>query len=126
MRSSAEVDNYISRFSTETRKVLEEMRSTLKLAAPKADEVMSYGIPTLTLGGNLVHFGAFKNHIGFYPGSSGVAAFQEELSVYKGAKGSIQFPMDKPLPLDLITRIAKFRVEENLAKLLAKSAKKKK
>lgn len=125
MDKSTEVDTYIASFPTETQKVLEEMRSALKSAAPEAQEMMNYGIPTLTLNGNLVHFGGFKSHIGFYPAPSGIEAFKDELSVYKGAKGSIQFPLDQPLPLDLITRITKFRVEENMAKALAKSSKKK-
>ena len=125
MSKSTEVDNYIASFPTDTQKVLEQMRSTVKLAAPEAQEIMNYGIPTLALEGNLVHFGGFKSHIGFYPAPSGIEAFKEELSVFKGAKGSIQFPLDQPLPLDLITRITKFRVDENIAKALAKSNKKK-
>lgn len=118
MDKSEEVDNYIASFPAETREVLELMRSTIKEAAPEAVEIMNYGIPTLTLHGNLVHFGGFKKHVGFYPAPSGIKAFQEELSVYKGAKGSIQFPLEQPLPLDLIKRIVKFRVEENVAKFL--------
>ncbi len=118
MDKSEEVDNYIASFPAETREVLELMRSTIKEAAPEAVEIMNYGIPTLTLHGNLVHFGGFKKHVGFYPAPSGIKAFQEELSVYKGAKGSIQFPLEQPLPLDLIKRIVKFRVEENVAKCL--------
>ncbi len=118
MDKSEEVDNYIASFPAETREVLELMRSTIKEAAPEAVEIMNYGIPTLTLHGNLVHFGGFKKHVGFYPAPSGIKAFQEELSVYKGAKGSIQFPLEQPLPLDLIKRIVKFRVEENVANCL--------
>ncbi len=124
MKKSAEVDNYISGFPEDVQAILEEIRAVVKLAAPEADEIMNYGIPTLTLEGNLVHFAGYKNHIGFYPAPSGIVAFQDELSVYKGAKGSVQFPIDQPLPMDLVTRIVKFRVDENLAKAALKKGKK--
>jgi len=117
------VDEYIAGFPEDIRKKLEEMRSILKKAAPGAGETINYGVPTLTLGGNLVHFGGFKNHIGFYPAPSGIEAFKKELSVYEGAKGSIKFPVDKPLPGSLITKIVKFRVKENLEKAKQKSKK---
>lgn len=110
------VDNYIAGFPEGTQKILKKLRVAIKKAAPDAEELISYGIPTLRLNGNLVHFAAYQNHIGFYPAASGIAAFKEELSAYKGAKGSVQFPITEPLPLDLITRIVKFRVEENLRK----------
>ena len=96
--------------------VLQTLRQTIHQAAPDAVEKISYGMPTFTLKGNLVHFGAFKTHIGFYPTPSGIEKFKDELAVYKGAKGSVQFPLDEPLPLDLVRRIVEFRVEENLAK----------
>ena len=96
--------------------VLQTLRQTIHQAAPDALEKISYGMPTFTLKGNLVHFGAFKTHIGFYPTPSGIEKFKDELAVYKGAKGSVQFPLDEPLPLDLVRRIVEFRVEENLAK----------
>ena len=96
--------------------VLQTLRQTIHQAAPDAVEKISYGMPTFTLKGNLVHFGAFKTHIGFYPTPSGIENFKDELAVYKGAKGSVQFPLDEPLPLDLVRRIVEFRVEENLAK----------
>ena len=92
------------------------MRLTVKKAAPQAEEKISYGIPAFTLNGMLVWFAAFKNHIGFYPRTSAIAAFKRELSAYNGKKGSVQFPFDKPLPLPLIGRIVKFRVKENLRK----------
>ena len=95
---------------------LQKLRLTIKKAAPQAKEKISYGIPAFTLNGMLVWFAAFKNHIGFYPRTSAIAAFKKELSVYKGAKGSVQFPFDKPLPLTLISRMVKFRVKENLSK----------
>jgi uncharacterized protein YdhG (YjbR/CyaY superfamily) len=116
------IDEYIASFPKEIQKMLKEMRTTIKDAAPKAEEKISYAMPTFALHGNLVHFAAYKNHIGFYPAPSGITAFKKELSVYKGAKGSIQFPLDEQLPLSLITKIVKFRVKENTekAKLKAK------
>ncbi|HNK63722.1 MAG TPA: DUF1801 domain-containing protein [Anaerolineales bacterium] len=109
------IDEYIATFPKETQKILKEVRATIKTAAPNAEEKIGYQMPTFTLNGkNLVHFAAFKNHIGFYPTPSGISAFAEELSKYEGAKGSVQFPIDKPMPLKLIARIVKFRVAENL------------
>lgn len=110
------IDTFIAAYPKETQKILEQMRQTIKKAAPGAEETICYGIPTFTFHGNLVHFSAFKTHIGFYPTPSGITAFKKELSVYKSAKGSVQFPLDKPLPLDLITNIVTFRVKENLKK----------
>ena len=114
------IDNYISSFPIEIQTRLEEMRRTIKKAAPEAVETIKYAMPTFVLNGNLVHFAAFKNHIGFYPVPSGIEAFKKELSVYKGAKGSVQFTLDKPLPLELITKIVNFRVKENLQKAKTK------
>jgi len=118
-----DIDGYIADFPEHIRKKLEEMRSILKKAAPEAEETINYGVPTFTLNGNLVHFGGFKNHIGFYPAPSGIEAFKKELSVYEGAKGSIKFLVDKPLPASLITKIVKFRVKENMGKAKQKSKK---
>lgn len=111
------IDEYIAGFPSETQQILEQVRQTIKKAAPDAEEKISYAIPTFTLNGNLVHFAAFKNHIGFYAMPTGNEAFQEELATYKSGKGSIQFPIDKPMPLDLITKIVNFRVKENLEKI---------
>ena len=108
------IDDYIAGFPKDVQVILEELRATIRKAAPEAEETINYQIPTFTLNGNLVHFAAYKNHIGFYPTPSGIAAFKKELSAYEGAKGSVQFPIDKPLPLRLITKIVKFRVKENL------------
>jgi uncharacterized protein YdhG (YjbR/CyaY superfamily) len=119
-----DVESYFADFPEETQNLLEQMRTTIQKAAPKAGETISYGIPTFTLNGNLVHYAAYKNHIGFYPGAGGIAAFAEELSGYKGAKGSVQFPINEPLPLDLVTRIVNFRIEQNLKKAEKKSTKK--
>ena len=94
--------------------VLEELRRTIRSAAPEAEETISYGIPTFALNGNLVHFAAFKRHIGFYPTPSAIDAFQSELSPYEVAKGTIRFPLDRPIPFDLVTKIVEYRVKENL------------
>ena len=111
-----DIDSYIASFPEETRKLLQLLRITISKAAPQAKETINYGMPTFTLKGNLVHFAAFKNHIGFYPTASGIEAFKKELSGYVGAKGSVQFPLSKPIPFDLITRIVKFRVKESMEK----------
>lgn len=110
------VDKYIAAFPKETQALLEKMRATIKKWAPDAEETMGYGIPTFKLNGNLVHFASYKKHIGFYPAPSAIKEFSEELSKYEGAKGSVQFPVNKPLPLGLVTKIVKFRVKENKAK----------
>jgi uncharacterized protein YdhG (YjbR/CyaY superfamily) len=107
------IDEYINRFPEDVRRILNELRQTIKEAAPEARETINYQIPTFTLNGNLVHFAAFPNHIGFYPTPSGMEAFKKELSGYKGAKGSVQFPINEPLPLSLIRRIVEYRVKEN-------------
>jgi uncharacterized protein YdhG (YjbR/CyaY superfamily) len=110
------IDAYIAACPQDVQAKLQELRAIIRKAAPEAEETINYAIPTFTLNGNLVHFAAFKNHIGFYPAPSGITAFKKELSGYAQAKGSVQFPLDQPLPLKLITRIVKFRVKENLAK----------
>jgi uncharacterized protein YdhG (YjbR/CyaY superfamily) len=117
------IDEYIANFSAEIQKILQEIRLIVQKAAPDASEKISYGMPTFALKGNLVHFAAFKNHIGFYSTPSGTTQFQQEILRYKHAKGSIQFPLEKPMPFDLIAQIVKFRVEENLAKAAAKQKK---
>jgi len=119
------IDAYIASFPEETQKILKELRATIKVSAPDAEEKISYQIPTFALKGNLVHFAAYKNHIGFYPTSSGIQAFKKELSIYEGAKGTVRFPIDKPLPLELISKIVKFRVAENLERAELKSVKRK-
>ncbi len=110
------IDEYIESFEPEIQKLLNQMRETISKAAPDAEETINYGIPTFKLNGNLVHFAAAKSHIGFYPAPSAIAHFSEEIANYKSAKGSVQFPYSKPLPLELITKIVHFRVQENLAK----------
>ena len=117
------MDEYIATFPEGIQKILEELRTTIKAAAPQAEEKISYQMPTFFLKGNLVHFAAHKNHIGFYPTPSGIQAFERELSIFESAKGSVQFPLDRPMPLELISRIVKFRVAENLKKAEMKSRK---
>lgn len=119
------IDEYIATFPPAIQLLLEELRTTIKAAAPDAEEIISYQMPTFYLKGNLVHFAAYKNHIGFYPAPRGIEAFQDELSKYKGAKGSVQFPIGDPLPLDLIRRIVQFRVADNLKKAEEKASKRK-
>ncbi|MEP7256427.1 MAG: DNA alkylation repair protein [Ferruginibacter sp.] len=114
------VDEYLEIFPVAVQNILEKVRQTIKTAAPKAEEVISYQMPAYKYHGMLVYFAGWKNHIGFYPTSSGTNAFKKELSVYKGAKGSVQFPIGKPIPLGLISKIVKFRVKENEAKAAAK------
>jgi uncharacterized protein YdhG (YjbR/CyaY superfamily) len=119
------IDEYILNFPPETQEILTTLRKVIQESAPDAKEKISYQMPTFELHGNLVHFAAYKNHIGFYPAPRGIEAFKEELSEYKGAKGSVQFPIDKPLPYELISRIVKFRAVENLKKAEGKMSKKK-
>jgi len=107
------IDEYISQFPGEIQEKLQKVRAAIKSVAPEASETISYQMPTFKLNGNLVHFAAFKNHIGFFPTSSGVKAFEPELKNYVHATGSIQFPLDKPIPFLLIKKITKYRVKEN-------------
>ncbi len=114
------IDEYIALFPPDVQEKLEKVRATIRAAAPKAEEAIKYRLATFVLAGNLAHFGAFKNHIGFYPTASGIAHFKDELAAYKPSKGAVQFPLDKPIPLGLIRKIVKFRVEENLKRAEAK------
>jgi uncharacterized protein YdhG (YjbR/CyaY superfamily) len=107
------IDEYIDTFPEDVQRILNELRQTIREAAPQAQETINYQMPTFTLNGNLVHFAAYEHHIGFYPTPTGIEAFKRELSRYKGAKGSVQFPIDEPLPLPLIRRIVEYRVKEN-------------
>jgi uncharacterized protein YdhG (YjbR/CyaY superfamily) len=118
------IDAYISGFPEDTREILETIRLTIKKAAPRAMETISYKMPTFTLNGDhLVYFAAYKKHIGFYPVPMGKTEFKKELSAYESGKGTAKFPLDKPIPLGLIRKIVKFRVKENLAKAAAKKRK---
>jgi uncharacterized protein YdhG (YjbR/CyaY superfamily) len=119
------VDEYIAAYPPDVQAKLEKIRVTIRKAAPQAEETLSYGVPTFKLGGNLVSFGAAKKHIGFYPTPSAIEAFKAELAAYASAKGSVQFPLDKPVPLGLISKMVKFRVKESLQRAAAKAKKKK-
>lgn len=119
------IDEYISGFRPEIQEKLQKVREVIKDAAPTATEKISWQMPTFYLQGNLVHFAAHKNHIGFYPGANGVEVFKQELEEYKTSKGAVQFPYEKPIPFDLITRIVKFRVTENNQLAEEKKSKKK-
>lgn len=110
------IDEYINAFPQDIQIILEKMRQTIQKAAPEAIEAISYQMPGFKLNGSLVWFAAFKNHIGFYPTPSGIESFKKELSQYKTSKGTVQFPLDKPIPYDLVERIVLFRMKENLAK----------
>lgn len=114
------IDEYIAAFPPEVQEILQKIRMTIRNDAPSAQEAIKYQMPTFVLHGNLVHFAAFKNHIGFYPVPTGIEKFKKELSVYKTAKGSVQFPLNQPIPYELISKIVKFRVKENLTKAKAK------
>jgi uncharacterized protein YdhG (YjbR/CyaY superfamily) len=123
-KAAQNVDEYISGFPEEVQVKLEKLRATIREAAPEAEEKISYQMPTYTQEGNLVHFAAYKKHIGFYPTPSGIEKYKEELSVYKGAKGSVQFPLDEPVPYELVREIVAFRVTENLERAEEKRKKK--
>ena len=119
-----DIDEYIAGFPPEVQVILEELRATIKKAAPEAQETISYQMPAFKLHGILVYFAAYKNHIGFYPTGSGIEHFKKEVSAYKGSKGTVQFPLNQPIPLDLISKIVKFGVKENLEKVEFKKARK--
>ena len=114
------IDDYINGFPPNVRKILQEIRKTIKKIAPEAEEAISYQIPTFKLNGNLVHFAAFKKHIGFYPGSKAINVFKKEIASYKSSKGTVQFPLEKPLPLSLIKKIVDYRVKESSQKVKGK------
>ena len=113
------IDEYIDAFPADVRDLLQKMRQAIRDAAPEATEAISYQMPTFKLNGNLVHFAAFKNHIGFYPAPSAIERFKAELSQYKWSKGAVQFPLDKPLPFELVKKMVAFRIRESLQKKTA-------
>src|SRR5690349_3771273 len=116
MDGATTIDGYIANFPRETQKHLNDVYATIKKLAPQAEEAIKYGMPTFVLNGNLIHFAGYEHHVGLYPTPTGIDAFKKDLSKYKQGKGSVQFPLDKPMPLSLITRIVKYRLKENLAK----------
>ena len=115
-QTAQNIDAYIAGFPPEVQERLAAIRAVVRDVAPEAREAIKYGLPTFVLHGNLVHFGAFKHHIGFYPTPSGLEQFKAELTQFKSSTGAVQFPLDQPLPLDLIRRITAFRVQENTSK----------
>lgn len=115
-----DIDEYIARFPPEIQAILSQIRAVVREAAPDAEEAIAYQMPTFRLNGNLVHFAAFKNHIGFYPTPGGIEQFAAELAQYPGAKGSVQFPLDRPIPYDLIRRITAYRAAESRGKAAKK------
>jgi uncharacterized protein YdhG (YjbR/CyaY superfamily) len=115
-RQFKNIDDYIDTFPKNVQHKLTELRSAIKESAPEAEEAISYGMPTFQLNGGLVWFAAYKKHIGFYPTHSGILAFEEKLSIYKHSKGAVQFPIDGPIPLDIVREIVRFRVKENLTR----------
>jgi len=122
---SPDVNSYIALFPEHTRVLLETLRTAIKKAAPNAEETISYQMPAYKQDGMLVYFAGYKSHIGFYPGAAGISEFKKEVSAYKNAKGSVQFPLDEPLPLTLVSKIVKFRVKQKKKKAKARVKKKK-
>jgi uncharacterized protein YdhG (YjbR/CyaY superfamily) len=120
---ASDVDSYIAGFPPKVQVMMRKLRSCIRKTAPEAEESISYMMPAYKLHGPLVYFGGYEKHIGFYPTGSGIAPFQKEISAYKHSKGAVQFPLDEPLPLDLIERMVKYRVKENLAKADVKNKK---
>ena len=118
------IDEYIAGFPPDIQAILEKIRTTIRKAAPQAEEAIGYRMPTFKLYGNLVHFAAYAHHVGFYPTSSGIERFSRELSRFKTSRGTIQFPLDDPIPYELIARITRFRVEENRTRVESKKKKK--
>ncbi|MFJ7755789.1 iron chaperone [Peribacillus muralis] len=118
------IDEYIVQFPDDVQEILKTVRNVIKAAAPEASEKISYQMPTFAMHGNLVHFAAYKNHIGFYPTPRGISAFEDALSEYKRSKGAVQFPLNKPIPYEVISQIVTFRVKENIEKAAAKAKKK--
>jgi uncharacterized protein YdhG (YjbR/CyaY superfamily) len=116
------VDQYIAAFPADVKKRMQQLRKTIKAGAPKADELISYQMPGYKYFGMLVYFAGYKNHIGFYPGAGGVLEFYKELSSFKSAKGSVQFPHDRPIPYDIIGKIVRFRVKQNEDKFSLKKS----
>jgi len=119
-KTAETIDEYIAGFPKEIQTILTKIRLTVRKAAPQAAEAIKYQIPTFVQNGNLVHFAAYKHHIGFYPTSRAITKFKKELSPYAGAKGTVRFPLDKPIPLGLISKVVKSRVKDNLTKVKAK------
>ena len=121
-----DIDDYIDGFAPNVRKILQKIRKTIQTAAPGAAEAISYQIPTFKLNGNLIYFAGFQNHVSVYPAPRGAKEFKEELAVYEGGKGTVRFPLNEPIPYDLITRITKYRVQQNVEAAATRARKSKK
>lgn len=117
------IDEYIAGFPHDVQKTLKKIRLTIRKAAPDAQEAIKYQMPTFTLKGNLLSFGAYKKHVGFYPAPAGNEQFRKDLSVYRAGKSTVRFPLDKPIPLDLISKLVKFRVKEHLERAAVRAKK---
>lgn len=122
----ADIDDYIDGFAPNVQKILQKIRKTIQKAAPGAEEAISYQIPTFKLNGNLIYFAGFQNHVSVYPAPRGAKEFKEELAVYEGGKGTVRFPLNEPIPYDLITRITKYRVQQNVEAAATRARKSKK
>ena len=122
-KAAPDIDEYIAGFPTKVQKILQKVRKTIQKAAPDAAEAISYAIPTFKLNGNLVHFAGYQNHVGFYPAPQGVAEFEVDMARYGAGKGTARFPLDEPIPYELIARITTFRVGKNMERAAAKSTK---
>lgn len=122
-KAAADIDEYIAGFPTKVQKILQKVRKTIQKAAPDAAEAISYAIPTFKLNGNLVHFAGYQNHVGFYPAPQGVAEFEVDMARYGAGKGTARFPLDEPIPYELIARITTFRIGKNMERAAAKSTK---
>ena len=121
-KKAKDIDEYIADFPADVQLLLQKVRRTIKKAAPKAEEAIKYQMPTFVLNGNLIHFAGYKNHIGLYPGSRPIAEFNDELSRYETSKGTIRLPLDKPIPVGLISKITKFCVQRNLERVVSREA----
>ena len=121
-KKAQNIDDYIADFPVDVQLLLEKVRTTIKKAAPKAEEAIKYQMPTFVLNGNLIHFAGYKNHIGLYPGSKPIEEFKDELSRYEISKGTIRLPLDKPIPVGLISKITKFCVQRNLERVVSREA----
>ena len=122
-KAAKDIDEYIAGYPEDVQQILEKIRATIKAVAPEAVEAISYGVPCFRYKGDLIYFAGYKNHVSIYPAPRGHEEFKAELSAYKGGKGTVQFPLDKPMPYELVRRIAEFRMQENLAKAEAKAKK---
>jgi len=121
-KKAKDIDEYIADFPVDVQLLLQKVRTAIRKAAPKAEEAIKYQMPTFVLNGNLIHFAGYKNHIGLYPGSKPIEEFKDELSRYETSKGTVQLPLDEPIPVGLITKITKFCVKRNIERAVSREA----